>query len=71
MWHAGEEHVLTQFYSSRTLRHLVLGSADGRAVPFAEKLWSGVFDGRCQQYLGERALLSIPEVSPPLQVPLD
>lgn len=52
---AGEEHVLTQFYSSRTLRHAVLASAEGgsaAAVAFVETLWSGVFDGRCKAYLG-------------------
>lgn len=50
---AGDHHVLTEFYSSRTLRHLVLSSADGSAVPFVEKLWARVFNDRCKQYLGK------------------
>jgi hypothetical protein len=50
---AGEAHVLTEFYSSRTLRNLVLSSADGAAVPFVKLLWAGVFKDRCQQFVGE------------------
>lgn len=52
---AGDDHVLTEFYSSRTLRHLVLSSADGSAVPFIEKLWARVFNDHCKQYLGSHA----------------
>lgn len=58
---AGDEHILTQFYSSRTLRHLVLSSADGAAVAavsFVETLWAEVFDGHCKSHLGARSIFS-------------
>ena len=45
--------MLTEFYSSRTLRNLVLSSSDGAAVPFVELLWARVFKDRCQQFVGE------------------
>lgn len=46
---------MTEFYSSRTLRNLVLSSADGKAVAFIEKLWASVFKDRCQQFLGKQS----------------
>lgn len=55
---AGEAHVLTEFYSSRTLRSLVLSSADGAAVPFVELLWARVFKDRCQQFVGKQCNLT-------------
>jgi hypothetical protein len=45
--------VLTEFYSSRTLRSLVLSSADGAAAPFVELLWVRVFKDHCQQFVGK------------------
>ena len=53
----GNEHVLVHFYSSRTLRRLVLSSADDGAEAaraFVGKLWS-VFDGSVPLYLNTHA----------------
>ncbi len=64
---AGDEHILTQFYSSRTLRHLVLSSADGAsaaAVSFVETLWAEVFDGHCKSHLGARSIFSASVTTP-------
>lgn len=50
--------MLTEFYSSRTLRNLVLSSSDGAAVAFVKLLWAGVFKDRCQQFVGKRPTMA-------------
>ncbi len=51
--------MLTEFYSSRILRNLVLSSADGAAVPFVELLWARVFKDRCQHFVGKQCNLTV------------
>ena len=50
--------MLTEFYSSRTLRNLVLSSSDGGAVAFVKLLWAGVFKDRCQQFVGKHPTMA-------------
>jgi pumilio family protein 6 len=54
------EHVLVEYFSSRTLRRLVLASTDAGtpgqlASTFVEKLWAGALQGKCAQWYGSHA----------------
>lgn len=70
-----QEHVLLQYYSSRTLRRLVLyateeGPGGELARQFSARLWKEVLSGRCKQWVGthgEKVLAAVVHADPAIR----